>query len=87
MDVIFLTFTAALSGASGWKAIQQFGECQLPWLRQHSPFANGIPKRHCIANIIKALCTAADRDRLEKVIPGVLVAERPVAIRQRHPAR
>ncbi|QQG29314.1 ISAs1 family transposase [Pectobacterium carotovorum] len=55
MDVIFLTFAAVLSGASGWKAIQQFGECQLPWLRQHSPFANGIPKRHCIANIIKAL--------------------------------
>nr|OYN53735.1 hypothetical protein B7L51_00265 [Pectobacterium carotovorum] len=55
MDVIFLTFTAVLSGISGWKAIQQFGECQLPWLIQHSPFVNGIPKRHCIANIIKAL--------------------------------
>ncbi|WP_425606660.1 hypothetical protein [Pectobacterium araliae] len=35
--------------------MQQFGECQLPWLRQHSPFIHGIPRRHCIANIIKAL--------------------------------
>ncbi|KAA8995764.1 transposase family protein [Affinibrenneria salicis] len=47
MDVILFTVTAVLSNVSGWKAIQQFGECQLPWLRQHSPFVNGIPGRHC----------------------------------------
>lgn len=57
IDVIFLTLSAVLSGADGWKAIQDFGESQLDWLRQHRPFENGIPRRHCIAAIIKALDT------------------------------
>ncbi len=59
VDVIFLTFAAVLSGADGWKAIQQFGEAQLDWLQQYRVFANGIPRRHCIANIIRALDSEA----------------------------
>ncbi len=57
IDVVFLTLSAVLSGADGWKSIQEFGELQLDWLRKHRAFANGIPRRHCIANIIKALDT------------------------------
>lgn len=57
IDVVFLTLSAVLSGADGWKSIQEFGELQLKWLRQHRAFANGIPRRHCIASIIKALDT------------------------------
>ena len=57
VDVIFLTLSAVLSGADGWKAIEEFGESQLDWLRQHRSFENGIPKRHCIASIIKSLDT------------------------------
>jgi predicted transposase YbfD/YdcC len=59
IDVVFLTFAAVLSGASGWKSIQEFGDAQLDWLRQYRDFANGMPRRHCIANIIKALDTDA----------------------------
>jgi predicted transposase YbfD/YdcC len=59
IDVMFLTLSAVLSGADGWKSIQEFGEMQLDWLRQHRPFEGGIPRRHCIANIIKALDTEA----------------------------
>ncbi|WP_127960525.1 ISAs1 family transposase, partial [Serratia microhaemolytica] len=55
VDVIFLVFSAVLSGASGWKSIQEFGELQLGWLKQYAPFENGIPRRHCIANIIRTL--------------------------------
>lgn len=55
IDVVFLTLCAVLSGASGWKSIQEFGEEQLDWLREYRAFENGIPRRHCIANIIKAL--------------------------------
>lgn len=55
IDVVFLTLSAVLSGASGWKSIQEFGDLQLEWLREHRKFENGIPRRHCIANIIKAL--------------------------------
>ncbi|MCL2920236.1 ISAs1 family transposase [Shewanella litorisediminis] len=55
VDVVFLTLSAVLSGATGWKSIQEFGEEQLDWLRQYRQFEYGIPRRHCIANIIKAL--------------------------------
>ena len=55
VDVIFLVFSALLSGATGWKSIQEFGDSQIDWLRQYRQFSNGIPKRHCIANIITAL--------------------------------
>lgn len=57
IDVIFLVFAAVLSGASGWKSIQDFGEAQLDWLKKYGTYQNGIPRRHCIANIINALDT------------------------------
>ncbi|MBC8955063.1 ISAs1 family transposase [Xenorhabdus sp. PB62.4] len=55
MDVIFLAFAAVLCGASGWKAIQEFGEIQIEWLKKYTRFTHGIPRRHCIANIIKMI--------------------------------
>lgn len=55
MDVVFLTFAAVLSGASGWKAIEVFGDAQLAWLRQYRGFGHGIPRRHCIAHLVRAL--------------------------------
>ncbi|NHB89567.1 hypothetical protein C5471_18450 [Photorhabdus tasmaniensis] len=47
MDVLFLVFAAVLSGACGWKSIQDFGETQLEWLKKYSAYANGIPLRLC----------------------------------------
>jgi len=32
LDIIFLTMSAVLSGAKGWKAIHIFGVAQLKWL-------------------------------------------------------
>jgi hypothetical protein len=66
VDVVFLTLSAILSGATGWKSIQEFGEEQLDWLRLYRKFENGIPRRHCIANIIKAL----DSDLLLQAVFG-----------------
>lgn len=57
IDVIFLVFSAVLSGASGWKSIQDFGEAQLDWLKKYGSYHGGIPRRHCIAKIINALDT------------------------------
>ena len=48
------------------KSIQEFGEEQLDWLRLYRKFENGIPRRHCIANIIKAL----DSDLLLQAVFG-----------------
>lgn len=64
VDVVFLVFSAVLSGATGWKSIQEFGESQIDWLRQYRQFENGIPKRHCIANIISILESEALLDAL-----------------------
>ena len=54
-DIIFLTMAAVLSGATGWKGIQLFGEAKLEWLRQYRPFASGIPTRHSIGRIIRGI--------------------------------
>jgi len=42
-EIVLLMISAALSGAMGWKAIKDFGELKLDWLRQYLPYANGIP--------------------------------------------
>ena len=54
-DIIFLTIAAVLCGATGWKAINIFGEGQLDWLRQYRSFTNGIPTRHSIGRIIRGV--------------------------------
>lgn len=54
-DIIFLTISAVLCGATGWKSIKIFGETQLDWLRLHRNFDNGIPTRHSIGRIIRGI--------------------------------
>ena len=54
-DIVFLTMSAVLSGAKGWKAIKIFGDSQLDWLRQYRKFSNGIPTRHSIGRIIRGI--------------------------------
>jgi hypothetical protein len=34
LDIIFLTMSAVLSEAKGWKAMHIFGVAQLEWLRE-----------------------------------------------------
>lgn len=55
LDIIFLTVTAVLSGAEGWKGIKEFGDLKLDWLRKFRPFANGIPVDDTIARVISVL--------------------------------
>jgi predicted transposase YbfD/YdcC len=54
-DIIFLTVSAVLCGAKGWKAIKIFGEAQLGWLREYRDFSKGIPTRHSIGRIIRGI--------------------------------
>jgi hypothetical protein len=44
-DIIFLTMAAVLSGASGWKDINVFGNAKIDWLRQTRPFVLVKPNR------------------------------------------
>lgn len=55
LDILFLTATAVLSGAEGWKDIKEFGDAKLDWLRQYRPFTSGIPVDDTIARIIGAI--------------------------------
>ena len=38
LDVVFLVLVSVLSGAEGWKDMQQYGDAKLDWLRQYRPF-------------------------------------------------
>ncbi|WP_413228107.1 transposase family protein [Aeromonas caviae] len=42
------TISAIMSGAEGWNDIETYGDSKIDWLRQHRPFANGIPRRHTV---------------------------------------
>jgi predicted transposase YbfD/YdcC len=55
VDIIFLVLAATASGCHGWLEIEEFGHEHLSWLQKHRPFAKGIPTRHSIARIIKAI--------------------------------
>ena len=55
LDILFLTVSAVLSGAEGWKDIKDFGDEKLAWLRQYRPFENGMPVDDTIARVVRAL--------------------------------
>jgi predicted transposase YbfD/YdcC len=54
-DILFLTVSAIMSGAEGWKDIKEFGDAKLGWLRQFRAFEEGIPVDDTIARVISAL--------------------------------
>ncbi|WP_420801345.1 transposase family protein [Phocoenobacter skyensis] len=43
LNIIFLTVTAILSEAEGWKSIKLFDDEKLQWLHKFITFENGIP--------------------------------------------
>ena len=43
IEIVFLVITATISGSEGWKAIKDFGDIKLAWLRQFLAFKEGIP--------------------------------------------
>lgn len=55
VDVMFLVLSAIMSGAEGWSDIETYGNSKADWLRQYRPFANGIPRRHTIARILRCI--------------------------------
>lgn len=51
--------SAALSGCGGWKAIKDFGELKLEWLKKYLPYQHGIPADDTLARVISRLCPKA----------------------------
>lgn len=55
IDVIFLVISAIASGAEGWRDIQEFGDNKIDWLKQYRLYESGVPRRHTIARILRAI--------------------------------
>ncbi|WP_237388477.1 ISAs1 family transposase [Xenorhabdus sp. Sc-CR9] len=55
IDVIFLVVSAIMAGAEGWQDIETYGRAKIKWLKTYRPFLNGIPRRHTIARILRAI--------------------------------
>ncbi|KOY63498.1 transposase [Photorhabdus heterorhabditis] len=55
IDVIFLVISAILAGAEGWQDIETYGRAKIKWLKKYRPFPNGIPRRHTVARIVRAI--------------------------------
>lgn len=59
IEIIFLVISATISGSEGWKAIKDFGDIKLDWLRKFLPFESGIPVDDTIARVMRRLDTKA----------------------------
>ena len=55
MEITFLVITAMLCGQNKWTDIKDFGEGNIEWLREYFPYENGLPTRHNIAAIMRAI--------------------------------
>ncbi len=55
IDVIFLVVSAIMAGAEGWQDIETYGRAKIKWLQTYRPFLTGIPRRHTIARILRAI--------------------------------
>ena len=69
---MFLVINAIMSGAEGWNDIETYGDSKIDWLRQHRPFANGIPRRHTVARILRCIVAKfAQRAKNVKLAFGI----------------
>jgi predicted transposase YbfD/YdcC len=59
LEIVFLVVSAAISGCDGWKAIKDFGDIKIKWLRKFFPYENGIPVDDTIARLMGKLNTKA----------------------------
>lgn len=70
-DILFLTISAMLSGASDWELVRTFGKSQLPWLRKFGTFKNGIPSTDTLERVFSALDSKAFNDNFIKWISTI----------------
>lgn len=54
-DILLLTISAMLCGASDWPMVNSFGKKQLEWLRKFGSFSNGIPSVDTLERVFALL--------------------------------
>jgi len=52
---MFLVIASVASGMEGWADIKVFENDNIDWFRQYRDYESGIPTRHSIARIFKAV--------------------------------
>lgn len=62
IEIIFLVISATISGSEGWKAVRDFGQLKLNWLRKFLPYNEGIPVDDTIARVMRKIDTKQFRD-------------------------
>jgi|JI10StandDraft_1071094.scaffolds.fasta_scaffold336640_2 predicted transposase YbfD/YdcC len=62
IEIIFLVISATISGSEGWKAVRDFGQLKLNWLRKFLPYKEGIPVDDTIARVMRKIDTKQFRD-------------------------
>jgi predicted transposase YbfD/YdcC len=62
IEIIFLVISATISGSEGWKAVRDFGQLKLNWLRKFLPYDEGIPVDDTIARVMRKIDTKQFRD-------------------------
>ncbi|MCL6272069.1 ISAs1 family transposase, partial [Sansalvadorimonas sp. 2012CJ34-2] len=51
-DILLLVTCAMISGARGWKEIEDFGKYREEWLKKLGDFAGGIPSHDTIERVV-----------------------------------
>ena len=57
VDIVFLVFSAVVSGCNDWDSIEIFGNGQIDWLRKFYPYKNGIPSHDTLNRVFSNLET------------------------------
>ena len=71
IDIIVLCISAVISGAEGWKDIEEFGHSKLEWLRKYVPLKNGIPVDDTIARVISRLSAKGFQECFQSWVQSV----------------
>lgn len=91
IDIIVLCISAVISGAKGWKDIEEFGSSKLDWLRKYVPLKNGIPVDDTLARVISSLsvkgfqaCFQSWVESVSKLTEGEIISIDRKTLRRSH---
>ena len=54
-EILLITLSAVISGAEGWKDVENFGKAKIKFLKKYLPFENGIPSDDTFRRFFRAI--------------------------------
>lgn len=81
-EILFIVLCGSICGAGSWRDFVLFGQEKLDFLREHFPYANGIPSKNTFARVFAALkpeefraCFIEWVRGLQKLLEGVIAID------------